>query len=446
MEWILALIVAAIPAVLLWRQRLRRLRELREVCLALEPLTGRTEPLSKPSGEKDSLTAIRTAIGHIRDRVDAIRRDRTTEAANLQTILSSMAEGVMMVDSRHVIRLANPSLRRILELKSDPSGQTVLRALRDVHFEEIVSTTLASGGTRHTDVTIATRPPRHLSLAATAIQEASGEKAVLVICHDVTRLRQLEDVRREFVANVSHELRTPLAIFQGYLENLLDNPGMPRPELVEILEILKKHSTRLNALVEDLLVIARLESRTEKLRLEPIDPRALIEDVAADWNARAARKHISISTQCAPDAPAFEADAFRIEQVLTNLLDNALKYTEPGGKVSLTATTASGGIQFAVEDNGIGVTPQDLPHIFERFYRADKARSREQGGTGLGLSIVKHIVHLHGGSVQAQSTYGKGTRILIHLPLQPPSASQPRRETKPVVDAAQNQPEPHLVP
>jgi len=195
-------------------------------------------------------------------------------------------------------------------------------------------------------------------------------------------------------------------------------------------------------LVEDLLILARLESRKEKLNLEPIEPCGLIEDMVADWKSRACKKDIELIAECDVNAPEFEADAFRIEQVINNLVENAIKYTECEGKVVVRASSSQFGIEIRVDDTGIGITPQDLPHIFERFYRADKARNREQGGTGLGLSIVKHIAQLHGGSVHAESVFGKGTSIILRLPLtQPfdaPSGADPSREVQAEVDASKD--------
>jgi two-component system phosphate regulon sensor histidine kinase PhoR len=439
--WIVALVIALICAILLWRQRTQFKDRLQRISAELDKLAGGNDPVVQ---EIDlSQDRIEVGFANIAQHIEEVRRVQSAETANLQTILGSMAEGVMVIDSRHVIRKVNPSFIRILDLRADPVNQTVLRALRDVHFEEIVSDTFSTGKPQSTEVSVgAGKAPRHLALTATVMRDASGENTVLLICHDVTRLKQLEDVRREFVANVSHELRTPLAIFQGYLENLLDNPTLPRAELVGILEVLKKHSTRLNALVEDLLIIARLESRKEKLNIELIEPRGLIEDIVADWKIRADKKEIELTGECDPNTPEFEADAFRIEQMMNNLVENALKYTESGGVVLVRGSALPFGIEFRVDDSGIGITPQDLPHIFERFYRADKARSREQGGTGLGLTIVKHIAQLHGGSVHAESTYGKGTSITIRLPLtQPyddPSGSQPGGEIEPEVNPAEN--------
>lgn len=371
------------------------------------------------------------------------RQELASEAANLRAILASMTEGVMLVDRAHIVRMANHSLSELLELRADPTGQSVLHGVREIGFEEIVAGTIESGQASESEVALAhVKPARHLAVEAMPVRDAAGEFAVLVICRDVTRLKQLEDVRREFVANVSHELRTPLAIFQGYLENLMDQPDMERGDLLEILGILKRHSTRLNALVEDLLDLARLESRSESLRPERIDPHGLVENIAADWRLHARGKDIRFTTECAENVPSVEADPSRIEQVLNNLVENAIKYTEAGGTVSLRIAPCAEGIELRVEDTGLGIPPQDLPHIFERFYRADKARTREQGGTGLGLSIVKHIVQLHGGMIRAESTYGRGTTVVVTLPVSP---AQPRREVQPRVDAREHEAEPHLI-
>ncbi len=414
MGWIFALVVTAVLGGWLWRAR--RLAQTRQ------------EEIAQLSVE-----------------IETVRRSQSVEAANLRAILASMAEGVMVVDSTHIVRLANRPLLDLLDLRAAPEGQSVLQSVRDVSFEEIVTSTLKSDQPRQAEVSLAhAKPARHLALSATPIRQASGESGVLLICRDVTRLKQLEDVRREFVANVSHELRTPLAIFQGYLENLLDNPDIPRPDLLEVLEILRRHSTRLNLLVEDLLDLTRLESRTEFLCLEPIEPQALVSDVAIDWQLHAKKKGIHFSAECAENTPEFEADAVRIEQVLNNLVENALKYTDSGGSVRLHVGPCANGVEFRVEDTGAGIPPQDLPHIFERFYRADKARTREQGGTGLGLSIVKHITQLHGGTIRADSTYGKGTTVTVVIPTTA-SGAEMGSKVKPGVNGHEHSSEPRLI-
>ena len=255
-------------------------------------------------------------------------------------------------------------------------------------------------------------------------QREEGERLrqeVVNLQANLPRLRQLEDVRREFVANVSHELRTPLAIFQGYVETLIDHPDLPPEDTRSMLEIMRKHSHRLNALVEDLLILARLESRDDKLHLAPVDVAAFLRETVADWSQRSAAKQIALTADIAPGLPQISADVFRLEQVLGNLIDNAIKYTNSGGRVAVRAAASRDGVEICVEDSGLGIPAADLPRIFERFYRADKGRSREHGGTGLGLSIVKHIVLAHGGTVRAESELGKGTSVIFQLPKNPPT-------------------------
>jgi two-component system phosphate regulon sensor histidine kinase PhoR len=261
------------------------------------------------------------------------------------------------------------------------------------------------------------KPPRDIALNAVPVRDTTGRPSVLAIFRDVSRLKQLEQVRREFVANVSHELRTPLSIFHGYVENLLDNPDIPKEDLTSILGILKRHSARLNALLEDLLSIARLEARTEIFTPEPIELPPFIERVAQDWSARLAAKGVSLKVELPEDLPRLTADPLRLEQVVGNLMENALKYTPSGGSISVCARVEGREFVLCVSDTGAGILPQDLPHIFERFYRAEKSRTRDHGGTGLGLSIVKHIVQTHGGTATAESQYGKGTSIILRFPM-----------------------------
>jgi two-component system phosphate regulon sensor histidine kinase PhoR len=258
-----------------------------------------------------------------------------------------------------------------------------------------------------------------------------GRPGVLAVFRDVTRLHALEQVRREFVANVSHELRTPLAIFQGYVENLLEIPDLPKPERVEIYAILMRHSKRLTALVEDLLSLARLEARKEHFAWEVLDPGPFVAKTLRDWNVRAVDREVRTMLEVAPGLPEIQLDRRRIEQVLYNLLENALKHTPPAGaeiRVRVEAVEERW-VSIAVEDNGTGIAPRDLPHIFERFYRADRARTTLGGGgggrnaahsTGLGLSIVKHIVAAHGGEVGAESVQGRGARVWFKLPAAAP--------------------------
>jgi two-component system phosphate regulon sensor histidine kinase PhoR len=413
--WIAA---AAIAGVWWWVSR--RQKEQREHLVRLldELREGRTPSgfVFRRGGWFASLTY---PLEKLSAEIDRMRKQIDEDAFNLRTILASMEEGVMVVDAQHALRLVNPSFIRLFEVKGDPLGQTVLRTLRETAFEEMVRAALTTGETQTGDVSMATsKPPRSFCVHAVPIRAQTGDPGVVMIVRDVTRLKQLEEVRREFVANVSHELRTPLSIFQGYLENLIDEPTMPRKAQAEIFEVLRKHSGRLNALLEDLLAIARLESRQEKLKLGELALGEVMQGIAEDWTVKLRQKELTLDVEVAPDLPQIMADRLRIEQVLHNLLENAVKYTAANGRITLRATSDKTSVIVRVEDTGSGIPPADLPHIFERFYRADKSRAREQGGTGLGLSIVKHIVHLHGGSVAAESQYGKGTAIILRLSIE----------------------------
>lgn len=444
--WILAL-VATIAALGGWWWHVRRFardsRQLREI---LGDLIEGREPRTFLSGSDSRFAEFSLQLEQLAGEQDRLRRRRSHEEINLQTILASMGEGVLVVDRGHVIRLSNSALLRILRLRGDPQGRAVAHAFRDPQFDEIVSAVLATGQPRHAEMMMLEgQPVRHVAIAATPMRDVSGDPAVVMIVHDVTRLKQLEDVRRQFVANVSHELRTPLAIFQGYLETLLENPGLPRQDRIDVLKVLQRHSTRLNLLVEDLLILARLESRSDALKLEAITTAEFLQQMATDWKLRCAQKEITVTVEVAPEAAVFWADRARLEQVLNNLVDNAVKYNEAGGHVRLLARRVSEEMELTVEDDGLGIAAVDLPHIFERFYRVDKARSRGQGGTGLGLSIVKHIAQLHGGSVDAESTYENGTRIIVRLPVQHErSHPKPGPEAQEPVNAPEHEAEPQL--
>lgn len=346
-----------------------------------------------------------------------VRRQRELAEANLHIILSSMQEGVLVTDSRRTIRLANPAARKLFTLPANVMGLPVLETFREPAVDSMIATAMKTGEPQEIELEIAGRkPPLILVVNVTPMRDATGEAGALVMFRDITRLTQLEQVRREFVANVSHELRTPLAIFQGYVENLQDAPDMSATERNETFAILAKHSRRLNALVEDLLILARLEARQHEMELESLEVADFCREMARDWAVRVEKKNVTLRLDIAGELPVIEADRMRLEQVFNNLLDNALKYAPQGSTITFGAAHVDGMVDFSVKDEGQGILSADLPHIFERFYRADKARSREVGGTGLGLSIVKHIAQAHGGSVSAESTYGKGTTIHVRLP------------------------------
>jgi two-component system, OmpR family, phosphate regulon sensor histidine kinase PhoR len=392
MAWILGLLLAA--ALIAWAVREARMR--RRIAL-LERRERRAEK-----------------------EAEQLERQRERAEANLEIILSSMQEGVLVVDSRRAVRLANPAVCRLFDLQLPVINRPLLKLLREPAVDEMVAQAQQTGQAQEAELELSGRgSPLILAVHVAPMRDAAGEPAALAMFRDVSRLKLLEDVRREFVANVSHELRTPLAVFQGYIESLSDSPDMPRKQQAEIFAILTRHSRRLNALVEDLLILARLESKPHELEIEPIDVNAFLAETARDWKLAAEKKGVAVTVDAAGGMATLRADRLRLEQVFNNLMDNALKYTPEGGTITVGGASAGEFTELWVKDTGSGILSSHLPHIFERFYRADKARSREVGGTGLGLSIVKHIARAHGGTVEAESALGKGTRIRLRLPTAP---------------------------
>jgi two-component system phosphate regulon sensor histidine kinase PhoR len=358
----------------------------------------------------------------IGQRLDRFQTQQREEQSNLDLLLANMVEGVMVVDSKHVVRLANDALVDLFQLKQRPVGRTVLESLREAQVERIVAESIAGGQPRQQEMTLEStsldQPKRHFEVSVVPVRTKQDlVSGAVVVFHDITRIKQLEFIRQEFVSNVSHELRTPLAIFRGYLETLQDNPGLPASELQRIIETLQRHSDRLFALVEDLLTLSRLEARRFKTEFSTIRMDAFFKQIVRDWSHGKQDDGIKLTLDLEKGLPALDADAIRLEQVMLNLLDNAVAYSNPPRMVTLSARVDGETMEVRVADNGIGIPPSDLPHIFDRFYRVDKARSRTSGGTGLGLSIVKQIIQTHGGTVHAESEVGKGTTVVMRFPL-----------------------------
>jgi two-component system phosphate regulon sensor histidine kinase PhoR len=308
----------------------------------------------------------------------------------------------------------------LFNLKESPVGRTVLESLREARVEMIVRETLQTGQSHEREVTLesAMLATRHFAISAVPIRTKEvGVRGAVIVFHDITRIKQLEVVRQEFVANVSHELRTPLAIFRGYLENFADNPNLPQEESQRMIEAMQRHSNRLNAIVEDLLILTRIEARQAEAEFSLIRVDAFFRQLVRDWEKRIDSGAVTLELRVPDDLPPVEVDALRFEQVMLNLLENSVAYSNPPRRIVLSVALIGKEMEVRVADNGIGIPPGDLPHVFERFYRVDKGRSRASGGTGLGLAIVKHIIQTHGGTVHAESEVGKGTTIVIRLPL-----------------------------
>jgi two-component system, OmpR family, phosphate regulon sensor histidine kinase PhoR len=345
------------------------------------------------------------------------QQQTTTEAkAQQQVLFNSMLEGLLLLDRNRKIYLANRAFKKLFGLKTELRGKTILEALRLAELAALVERVEKDGQVFDYELKLPDLSERWLQINVAAIFNSAGEReGTILVFHDLTRLKQLERTREEFVANVSHELRTPLSLIKGYVETLLDG-ARDNPEVAErFLKIIERNAQRLDLLIQDLLTISALESGRIKLNLQPVALRPLGEKVLADLNSRGENKGIKLINEL-PELTA-TADADRIDQVLANLVDNAIKYGRAEGRVTVGGkNTDDGKVEVFVQDDGPGIPPEALDRVFERFYRVDKARSREQGGTGLGLSIVKHIVHSHGGEVWAKSELGKGATFFFTLP------------------------------
>jgi two-component system phosphate regulon sensor histidine kinase PhoR len=346
------------------------------------------------------------------------RQQQTTidARAQQQVLFNSMLEGLLLLDRNRKIYLANRAFKNLFSIKTELHGKTVMEALRLHELAGLVESVETKGQVFDYEFKLPDLNERWLQVNAAVITNSAGEReGTILVFHDLTRLKQLERTREEFVANVSHELRTPLSLIKGYVETLLDG-ARNNPEVADrFLKIIERNTQRLDLLIQDLLTISALEAGRMKLNLQPVALRPLVEKIFTDLKPPADNKNITLVNQL-PELTA-TADASRLEQVFANLVDNAIKYGRAQGRVIIGGKKRDDGkIEIFAQDDGPGIPAEALGRIFERFYRVDKARSREQGGTGLGLSIVKHIVQAHGGEVWVKSEPGKGATFFFTLP------------------------------
>jgi two-component system phosphate regulon sensor histidine kinase PhoR len=336
--------------------------------------------------------------------------------AHQKVLFDSMLEGLLLLDRHRKIYLANRAFKNLFQLKAEPLGKTIVEALRLHELDELLQRVETGQQVLDYELKLPDLSERWLQVNAAVITNAAGEReGAILVFHDLTRLKQLERQREEFVANVSHELRTPLSLIKGYVETLLDG-ARNNPEVAErFLKIIERNTHRLDLLIHDLLTISALEHGRMKLDWQPVNLRALVEKVFNHLHFKAEGKGVNLI--CELPELAANGDANRLDQVFTNLVDNAIKYGRANGTVTVGGQkTDAGRIEIFVQDDGPGIPPESLDRVFERFYRVDKARSRDQGGTGLGLSIVKHIVQSHGGKVWAKSEPGRGATFFFTLP------------------------------
>jgi two-component system phosphate regulon sensor histidine kinase PhoR len=345
------------------------------------------------------------------------RHDMAHEHAQQLALFNSMVEGVLLLDASGRVRLINQALEQLFGLNSDIRGRTIMEAFRLHQLQELVNRAVIEKQVLGEEIDLPGLDGRCLQVnAVSLVNRESRQQGMILVFHDLTRLKQLENTRKEFVANVSHELRTPLSLIKGYVETLMDGAKDDPAVAQRFLQTIDKHADRLTYLIEDLLTISKLESGQIVLNLQRVELRPIVERVIDDLSSRAAEKKIKLESSLPPDV-FVHADADRLQQVLSNLVDNAIKYGKPEGDVVISSEWIDGKtVKVSVEDNGPGVPAEATERVFERFYRVDRARSREQGGTGLGLAIVKHIVQSHGGEVGVTSELGKGSKFYFTLP------------------------------
>src|SRR6059058_4405966 len=413
--WIVAIVLLLLVGAAFFLQRLylRPWQELEHLLTRIG--RGEQPPTFLLSGTAHA-RRVGLALEQLLARQRALDRQVSKDAAEVRAVLSALTDGLLVVDSTQHILICNPAFEKLYGQSPIAAGTPLLDVIRDSDVIEPIRAALDQARPGGAEVSA---PDRKKQLQVTVVPitgQDGGASGVVALFHDISRLKQVDEIRRDFVANVSHELRTPLSIFHGNLETLLEPGGLDEDETRHTYEVMKRHSDRLNLLVNDLLSLARLESKEAKLQLVEIKLRDFLEGVTRDWAKRLAGKNLRLELEVPDNFPTVRADERRLEEVVHNLLDNAVKYSHQNGRILIQARAPDQKVVLSVRDEGVGIAANDLPRIFERFYRTDRARSRELAGTGLGLSIVKHIAQLHGGRVEAESVVGQGTTIRVILP------------------------------
>lgn len=344
--------------------------------------------------------------------------ENTPNKTELKTILSGMVEGVIVVGKDEKIVILNPIVCEMLNLRSkDAVGRSYWEVIRHDEINSLLKESLLKKEAFRKELTILFPEESYFSMQISPILEESGDLlGSVAVFHDISELRKLEKMRSEFVANVSHELKTPLTSIRGFVETLKEGALNDEKAAQKFLGIIQTHTQKLEDLVYDLLNLSSLESKDFQMKFQTVVVKDLINEVVNLYKVQLEKKYQTLAIELADNLPSVRVDPEKIEQAFSNLLDNAVKFTPPHGKITISAYERDGCLRVDIRDTGPGIADEHLPRIFERFYRADKSRSRELGGTGLGLAIVKHIVLAHNGKVTVQSVLGEGSVFSVYLP------------------------------
>ena len=390
----------------------------------LNKMKGTTQKLVKgdfsgkiPLVSQDIFGELADNLNQLSSELQSKIAEITKDKSELKTILSSMVEGVIVVGKDERILILTLPIYRMLDLRSrDVVGKSYWEVIRNEEINSTIKQVLIEKKAVKKELKIISPEESYFDMQVSPVTDAGSLLGLVALFHDITELKKLETLRSEFVANVSHELKTPLTSIKGFVETLRDGALADKKKADRFLEIIQTHAQRLEDLVNDLLSLSLLESKELKLHLVPVGLKELVEPVVDLYKERFDDKRQELKINLPADIPSVRVDLKKMEQVFSNLLDNAIKYTPPGGKISISARAQEGYVRVDVVDSGVGIYPEHLPRIFERFYRVDKDRARDSGGTGLGLAIIKHILQAHDGKVIVQSEPQKGSTFSIFLP------------------------------
>ncbi len=367
---------------------------------------------------QDELGHLARTYSEMAARIEEKVRDLSRERTQLGAILSTLVESIVAIDHQGKLLFLNPAARKLFGVPAgEIKGRPFLEVLRQSPLNAVLTQTLADHHAVKKEITLHAPEEHIVSIHALPVDYGEGQTGVLAALHDIAELRKLENLRREFVANVSHELKTPLTSIKGYVETLLEGAINDPKHNKAFLETIREHTNNLSRLIDDVLDLSAIEAERVMYRFEPIGVKEVVDRIVKAMEPMAKGKKVTIVTELPNGLPKVRADREKLAQVVMNLIDNAIKFNKAGGRVKISAETNGKELRLQVEDTGRGIPAEDLPRVFERFYRGDKSHSRQVPGTGLGLAIVKHLVEAHQGTVIAQSTPGQGSTFQFTLPL-----------------------------